>query len=130
MVSKIVIHRRCSLHRVAPDGGGLINDQRTLAAFAGDAHVERGGNRHQPIVHVMFAATVPHFTSPTFRRPATSPTRSIRSQLLRPPVLLPPPAPRRSCAKRYGGLFQVDVVFRPDDAPCPGTMRTRWWNCF
>ncbi len=108
-----------------------LNDpQRTGRFLWGDAHVAR--RTATPIVHVMFADQ-PHFTSPTLSPSAAinlPPEASVNASLF---ACQCPCSPTSSCspvAQRHG-LLQADASFSGQMMrPRPGTMRTRWWNCF
>ncbi len=125
--SRRSLHPRSSRRRRA-----LINDPSALARFC-SATRPRGARRQSPSAVIAYYVRRPiYFTSPTFRRVKPHfPLGSIRSRffacqcpLLAHQLLLAPAAQRH-------GLFQVDVVFRPDDdAPQPRHDARRWWNCF
>ncbi len=95
----------------------LINDPSALAASAGATPTERGGNRHQPVAHVMLPTkifAIADFFSPSsqyFPLEASVVSFFAHSVPARPPALVSLQQP--SAMVR----FQVDVAFRPDDAP-------------
>ncbi len=67
----------------------------------------------------MFADQAPFHIADFFAVQPHFPLGSIRSQLLRLPVSLLAHQLLLAPAAQRHGLFQVDVVFRPDDAPQP-----------
>ncbi len=131
MVCEIVIHRDAVgfTAQLQTATGVDKRAQRVRGIRRQNAHVTRRGIAIRPLC-MLCSPTRPTSPRPLFHRRAALPTRGIRVEFFRLPVallahqlLLAPAAHRHS-------LLQVDVVLRQDNTALPGTMRTRWWNCF
>ena len=76
-------------------------------------------NRHQAIVHIMFAYQRPFHFAHFFAIQQDFPFRSVSGQLFRLPVTLLTHQLLLAPAAHRHGLFQVDVIFRPDNTALP-----------